>query len=86
MDDEPLLQRYEYQQIADEVEADITSGRLPVGARLAGEHEMCELYGVSRNTVRHAVALLRDRGLVQTMPGKGSYVIRSRRPAGDRGQ
>ncbi len=39
-----------------------------VGVKPEGEH------GVSRNTVRHAVGILRDEGLVLTVQGKGSYV------------
>jgi len=80
MGKKPVLPQYEYERVANAVEAEITSGRLPVGAKLAGEHEMSELYQASRNTVRSAIRVLRERGLVSTLPGKGSFVIRDRRP------
>jgi DNA-binding GntR family transcriptional regulator len=35
---------------------------------------MVQTFGVSRVTVRHAVAELRERGLVFTVPQRGTYV------------
>jgi GntR family transcriptional regulator len=78
--DEPHVPLYAYERLAAEVEGEIASGRLPVGARLEGEREMADMRGVSLNTVRSALKLLRERGLVATKPGAGTYVIRSRRP------
>ncbi|WP_238419376.1 winged helix-turn-helix domain-containing protein [Streptomyces taklimakanensis] len=74
------MPRYRYQQLADDLEAEITTGRLPVGGRLPGEHELREIHGVSLGTVRRAMGLLRERGLISTLTGAGSFVIRSRRP------
>lgn len=39
-----------WQQVADDLRADIRAGRLPRGARLPSESELAELYGVSRVT------------------------------------
>jgi DNA-binding GntR family transcriptional regulator len=64
-----------YVQIADDVAAKIARGELAAGARLPGEDDMADEYGAARMTVRRAVRELRDRGLVQTVPGKGSFVI-----------
>ncbi|MFJ8269475.1 winged helix-turn-helix domain-containing protein [Streptomyces sp. NPDC094154] len=69
------LPRYEYVKLADEIAADIASGRLPVGAALPGERAMTEIHSVSIGTVRRAVVELRRRGLVATLPAKGTYVI-----------
>lgn len=69
------LPRYEYVKLADTIEADIVSGKLPQGAALPGERAMTDLYGVSIGTVRRAVVELRKRGLVATLPAKGTYVI-----------
>ena len=49
-----------YRQIADELAAQITSGRYTTGALLPGEMELCEHYGVSRHTARDALRLLMD--------------------------
>lgn len=79
MSDEPVLPKHVYEQVADAIEAEIASGRIPVGGRLAGQYELAELHGVSRNSIRSAIELLHERGLVSTLRGRGTYVIRSRR-------
>ncbi|MHB9848963.1 GntR family transcriptional regulator [Streptomyces krungchingensis] len=69
------LPRYEYVRIADAVAADIAAGRLPLGARLPGEREALTLYSTSIGTWRRVVRELRERGLVATLPAKGTFVI-----------
>lgn len=66
--------QYVYVRVANEVEAEIRSGRLPYGARLPNERDMGAQYGVAPGTVRRAVQELRDRGLVVTLPNKGTFV------------
>ncbi|MGY1456649.1 winged helix-turn-helix domain-containing protein [Streptomyces sp. SS8] len=73
----PELPQYLYMELADRIAAEIKAGQPPVGGRLPGEREMTEIYGVSIGTVRRAVAELRTRGLVATLPIKGTYVIAS---------
>jgi GntR family transcriptional regulator len=65
---------YIYVQLADHIAARIESGELRSGARLPNEGEMMEEYGVALSTVRRTLAELRDRGLVVTVPAKGTYV------------
>jgi GntR family transcriptional regulator len=55
----------------------IEAGELPPGARLVNERDMAQEYGVSVATARRAVAELRDRGLGETVPVKGTSVARS---------
>jgi len=69
------LPQYEYVKLANRLAAEIGEGRPPVGGRLPGEREMAEIYGVGLSTVRRAVRELRERGLVATLPIKGTYVI-----------
>ncbi|MFC8388123.1 winged helix-turn-helix domain-containing protein [Streptomyces sp. NPDC057238] len=66
--------RYAYVRLADEIEADIRSVRFALGAALPGERAMITEHGVSIDTVRRAVKVLRERGLVTTVPYKGSFV------------
>ncbi|MFF8589904.1 GntR family transcriptional regulator [Streptomyces sp. NPDC015220] len=73
MSEEPI--GYVYVRVADQVEAEIRSGRLPKGARLPNERDMGAEYGVAPGTARRAVQELRDRGLVTTLPNKGTYVL-----------
>jgi GntR family transcriptional regulator len=61
-------------QVAADLEADIDGGRLEPDTRLPSEAELAEQYGVARVTVRRAIALLRERGKVVTVHGRGSYV------------
>ncbi|MFE9699075.1 GntR family transcriptional regulator [Streptomyces sp. NPDC006270] len=74
------LPQYEYVKLADRIEADIRSGKLPHGAALPGERAMTEIYGVSIGTVRRAVRALRERGLVATLAAKGTFVVAPQPP------
>lgn len=62
-----------YRLIADILEREIRSA-YEVGARLPGEHELAERFGVNRHTVRHAIEMLIDAGLVARRHGAGTYV------------
>ncbi|MCX4849873.1 GntR family transcriptional regulator [Streptomyces sp. NBC_00893] len=68
--------QYVYVQVADRVEREIRDGRLPHGARLPNERDMGAEYGVAPGTARRAVQELRERGLVVTLPNKGTFVTR----------
>ena len=65
-----------YQLLADELRAEITSGRLQPGERLPPEPELCVRSGVSRSTVREALRLLASQHLIVTTRGVtgGSFV------------
>lgn len=63
-----------YVQLATTLMREIESGQYPVGALLPTEFELCEQFGVSRFTVREAVKLLVQQGLITRQPGVGSRV------------
>jgi DNA-binding GntR family transcriptional regulator len=65
---------YEWQRVAAVIEAEIADGTLQPGAMLLGERAMAEQYGVAIGTVRRAVKDLRERGILVTLPHKGTYV------------
>lgn len=69
-----------YRQVAGEIRQGVESGKYPPGARLPSEPELMDRYQVSRNTVRLALELLREEGLVVTGQGRGSFVV-ERAPA-----
>ena len=71
---------YEWERVAADVERRITAGELPPGSMLRGERAMAEEYGVAIGTVRRAVRELRSRGLVVTLPHKGTYVAAEPEP------
>jgi GntR family transcriptional regulator len=62
-------------QVARDIEADISSGVIPADTRLPSEAEIAGMYGVARMTVRRAVAVLRERGLVVTVHGRGTFTV-----------
>jgi GntR family transcriptional regulator len=64
-----------YRQIAEDLRQKIESGELGHGTQLPTELELREQYDASRNTVRDAVKLLITRGLVETRPGQGTFVV-----------
>jgi DNA-binding GntR family transcriptional regulator len=64
-----------YLQLADVLEARIKSGELPRGRTIPSEQTLMQEHGLSRGTVRRAVAVLRERGLVDTVPQRGTFVI-----------
>ena len=65
---------YDYTRVADALAEKITDGRLQPGVRLPGQRELAAQYGVGLSTIRRALRELRDRGLVLTLPVKGTYV------------
>lgn len=65
---------YVYVQLADYIAARIEDGRLQPGAKLPAERDMAEQYGVAYLTVRRAMAELRERGLIVTVIGRGTYI------------
>ncbi len=63
-----------YLRVADDIASRIASGELAPGARLRSERDLAEYYGVSYGTVRRAMQVLRDRGLITTIHGRGTFV------------
>ena len=63
-----------HQKVKDDLLARIQSGQLPPGAAMPTEAALCREYGVSRITVRRAMAELVTRRLVTRRRGVGSFV------------
>lgn len=76
--DERTLAALVARRIAGEILRTGTTGR-----RLGSEWELCESFSVSRLTLRQAIRLLQDRGLVECRRGRGNgLVIHNRRGSG----
>lgn len=67
--------RPRYRQIADELLGQLRGGMHPIGAMLPTETELCALYGASRHTIREALRLVEEAGLVSRRQGSGTSVI-----------
>lgn len=63
-----------YTVLADNLRKEILSGSLKYGERLKTECELANLYGISRQTVRHSLDLLEQDGFIYKKRGSGSYV------------
>jgi DNA-binding GntR family transcriptional regulator len=69
---------YLWAAVAEHITARIEAGDLPPGARLPGERDLAAEYGVALMTARRAIRDLRERGLVRTLPSKGTFVTKRR--------
>lgn len=65
---------YVYLKLADHLAALIATSELRPGARLPGERDFAAELGVSVGTLRQAVHELCERGLLDKVPSKGTYV------------
>lgn len=68
-----------WRQIADAIRLDIVGGKLNEGDRLDGELPLAERFGVNRHTVRRALAVLAEEGVVRAEHGRGTFVAEARR-------
>lgn len=64
-----------YQQIYNYLIDEIKSGKYRDGSRIPSEKELAEKFGVSRITSKKALELMAEKGLIQRMQGKGSFVV-----------
>ena len=67
-----------YQQLMQRLRGEIGAGAYAAGARIPSEQELTERYGVSRVTVRKALAELTQDGLLVRRQGKGTFVAGKR--------
>lgn len=61
-------------QVSEMLIREIASGRIPDGSRLPSERKMAEDLGVAVGTLRRALAVLEDKGLLRRVQGSGNYV------------
>ena len=64
-------------RVADSIAGKISTGTLKPGDKLPSEDDTAAEYGVAYSTARRAMRELRDRGLIETVWGKGTFVIGS---------
>ncbi|MBT2487873.1 GntR family transcriptional regulator [Streptomyces sp. ISL-96] len=69
-----------YEQIADKLREAIRAGQLAPGARLPAETDLVTHHRRSLPTVREALRLLQDEGLIEKQHGRGNFVRRPRTP------
>lgn len=67
-----------YYQLMDIIIADIENGKFKENDKLPSERELCELYDISRATVRQTIQELEKEGYIYKVHGKGTFVSSER--------
>jgi GntR family transcriptional regulator len=75
---DPLGADFAYMQVANSIAVRIEAGEIT--HKLPAERDLATEYGVAYQTVRHAMKVLRERGLIITRQGRGTFVARDRGP------
>ncbi len=76
---DPLAADFSYVQVANNIQVRIEAGEIV--HKLPSERDLAKEYGVAYQTVRHAMKVLRERGLIITRQGRGTFVVQDRGPA-----
>lgn len=64
-----------YLQLSAELEKRILEGIYPPGKKIPSAVELAEEFGVSRKTVNDALRIVKTRGLLRGVPGRGTFVV-----------
>lgn len=56
------------------IREEIESGRLVPGQKMYSENELKDMFGMSRQTVRHAISILEQEGIIYKIQGSGTYI------------
>lgn len=67
-----------YLELVGWIKEQIETEALPSGCKLYSENTLKEMFGVSRQTVRHAIGVLENEGVVRRVRGSGTYINDSR--------
>lgn len=73
----PKEKEFKFLTVYNQLFKMINEGSFPEGSRLPSEPDLSKLLGVSRTTLRQALSLLQDDGVVKNIRGKGNYIIKS---------
>lgn len=71
---QPDLRLPRYEQLRELLKARIVAGEWPAGSALPAETELAREYGVALGTMRQAIALAVEEGLLERVHGKGTFV------------
>ena len=73
--------RPRYRVIAERLLSEIARGKYAIGSHLPTEIELCARFSASRYTVREALRVITEKGLVTRRPGAGSMVVAAAQPS-----
>lgn len=71
-----------YLELVNWIRKQIEDGELSPGEKLYSENELSDMFSLSRQTVRHAISVLEQEGVLNRVQGSGTYINepRSKRP------
>jgi len=73
----PAKQNRIYQDVVEQIQEAILEGQLKVGEQLPPERKLIEMFGVSRGTLREALRVLQQKGLIEIKTGvSGGSIIK----------
>ena len=64
----------EHQKAIDHLHQMALDGQLIVGSKIPSERELAQEIGISRNSTREAISILRGVGIIESRHGSGNYV------------
>ena len=67
-------QNPQYKKVVEYIMSEIENGSLKEGSRLPSEKELCEMFSLSRQTIRHATGELEKNRVITRVKGSGTYV------------
>ncbi|BCU83155.1 trehalose operon repressor [Polycladomyces abyssicola] len=67
-----------YIQIYEDIKGKILEHHYLPGDKLPSENDLCRHYGVSRGTIRRALDLLAEEGMIHSLHGKGVFVLENK--------
>ncbi|MCR5343884.1 MAG: GntR family transcriptional regulator [Butyrivibrio sp.] len=73
-----------YQEVIDWIQKQVSSGALTPGSKIPSENDLCVQFNISRQTVRHAIGILVQEGILTAERGSGTYVTDERVQTGER--
>lgn len=67
-----------YIELVKWIQEQIETKKLQPGQKMYSENELKDMFGVSRQTVRHAISVLENEGMIRRIQGSGTYINDSR--------
>jgi GntR family transcriptional repressor for pyruvate dehydrogenase complex len=84
---QPVKRTRAYEDIVRQLAEMVRNGEFQPGDRLPSERELAESFGVGRPTLRQALTVLAQAGVIEVLPGSGIYLRKSvQESAGEAGQ
>lgn len=61
-------------ELVNFIRSEIESGKLAPGQKMYSEHKLKDMFQMSRQTVRHAMSVLEQEGIIHKIQGSGTYI------------